>query len=220
MKKTLTLAASVLAATCATGSIVSAATIDLTDPTSYDISMTNLLASGTLASGVTWEITSAPAGQLTYTGFDGNFDSPLADELDGIGVTDDELSHGTEQLFLTFSQPIFVTGFHFLDLFEHPSTDEEEVALVTVGASNLSYDAVVPFSAPGTGYRFGAAFELGTLFTFTVSDTNDGEGVPDYALAGFDVRGSGGLAPIPVPARMLLLGTGLAALSTWRRRKG
>ena len=211
----------VLLAATAAGSSAWAATVDLTDSATYDV-RTPALAQGSLASGVTWSITS-PSGDLTYTAFDG-IDSPLADEFDGIGVINDELSNNggpSEYLYLQFSAPVTLTGFHFMDLFEEPGVPalDQEMAFVYVGqlgdigSPDFTFDADEAYAAPASGYKFGEGTATSSMFTFAVSEGNDNVGVGDYSFAGFDV------APIPLPAGLLLLGTGIAGLGLMRRRK-
>jgi hypothetical protein len=216
-----------LAGTILAGAASAAQVVDLTDPSSYDIARTNVLAKGTLDNGVTWSITS-PSGPLTYTAFDG-IDTPLKDELDGIGINDDEVTNtvavqGTDELlFLEFSQAVNVTGFHFLDLFETPGSgdDEQEMALVwvgqlgTAGGPDFMFGADEAFAAPRSGYSFGTADAFSNLFTFAASTGNDGVAFPDFALAGFNVE----MQPIPLPAGALLLGTALAGFGAVARRR-
>ena len=173
--------------------------------------------------GIGYTVTGAPYAANQNQEFDGDASdvlAPLALENDGIGIgagrgtSPDEIAFA-ELLTITFDSAVKLTGAYFLDLFEAQGGDSEEVAIITGDgvAGELTFDAFQVY--PGTGYAEGT-FEnalFGTVFTFTAAPTNDGVAEPDYALAGLQI------APIPLPAGALLLGTGLAAFGAAKRRK-
>ena len=213
-----TLATSVAAVAFA--GMASAATIDFTDNSVYT-SKSNFSATGTTA-GVTWTVTSIPDGGLTYTDFDGSDAmSPLANDFDGIGVGDDEISNNTTQFVtVTFSQNVTFTGAQFLDLFSDPAvgSEDQEMALVFFGAADGTADAMFQGDQefPGTGYFSGSFSWTGNVLTFGVADnSNDGVGVGDYALAAISFES----AVIPLPAAGFLLLGGLGGLAAMKRRK-
>ncbi|MBM9595575.1 VPLPA-CTERM sorting domain-containing protein [Roseitranquillus sediminis] len=167
--------------------------------------------------GVGYTVTGSPRAANQRQNFDGDASlvlAPLALEKDGIGVGDDEISFG-EIVTITFDRTVTIRDIYFLDLFESPSTREEEVAIVT----GDDVPGVLTFGAferyPGTGYAEAslAGGLRGSVFTFTSSFTNDSVGRPDYALAGLN------LAPIPLPAGGLLLVSGLALAGGIARRR-
>lgn len=211
------LAASVAAVAFA--GTASAATLDFTDNDSYTVK-TNATASGTI-DGVTWTVTSDPAGQLTYTDFDGKTESPLADDNDGIGVADDEISNiPKEYITVSFSEDVMFTGARFLDLFFEEGQQDQEMVQIWFG-TDTSGDADVLFAAnkvyqSEAGYFAGEFSWTGDTLTFGVMNgQNDGQGVGDYALAAIDLE----VMPIPLPAAGFLLLGGLGGLVAMKRRK-
>ena len=201
-----------------------AAVIDLTDPVSYDIEQSPSLASGTIFGGsVTWEITGDPDDSLKYTKYDGPAGATGggAEIIDGIGVADDEISAiPPELVHLSFSDTVTIDTLYFLDLFKDPRTQEQETVLVWFdGFTDGDSDATADLMITGTymfpnagGFHEESISFTGTKLTFGVlSFENDGQGVPDYALAGI------GVAPIPLPASALLLLAGIGGLGAMRR---
>lgn len=213
------LASTFLAASAVAGS---AALLDFTDESmatgTYDVQGT-ASASGTLANGITWELLPTPASwELTYAPAPAGDPAPLAGDNDGVGVQapgtiNDEITAPLEMLTLTFSEKVILSGLFFLDLFTDGAS-EAEFAIVNVdGGSDRTFEAYETFVVGGLGFGEFSTKLVGTSFVFSVGNTNDDVASPDYALAGVDV------APIPLPAGLLLMGTALAGLGVARRTK-
>lgn len=189
--------------------------VDFTNPATFT-TITNISASGAV-DGVNYIITPDPAGQLTFaetaTGTTCAA-SPLACIFDGLGVSDDEISANPPQsITIAFDQEVTLTNLYFLDLFIAANHSNTEQAFVSVDAGPaLSYDAQEVFNGSNSGLGSFIVSLTGSSFTFFVNG-NDNVGVGDFALAGIE------LAPIPLPAGLLLLGGALGALGVARRRK-
>lgn len=137
----------------------------------------------------------------------------LAGDFDGIGIVDDEVGQ-QEFLTLTFNKKVKLTAAYFLDLFiSKDDASEFETARITDGDSLQDFDAYNVYPQNGGFGAFATVGLVGTTFLFFDSSGNDDIGVGDYALAGLDV------APIPLPAGFLLLGTAVGGLGLARRRK-
>ena len=172
--------------------------------------------------GVGYSITTTPAGKLTFgeTSVGSTCaSSGLACEFDGLGVRDDEISTSSsviQSIIVSFNETVTITGLYFLDLFiaRNGATNEVAQVMVSPGGSTSTFDAmeVVGSGASGLAY-YGGLSLTGSTFTFTALRTNDAVALADYALAGIE------LAPIPLPAGLLLLGGALGALGISRRRK-
>lgn len=222
MKKTFKLTA-VTAGILAAGTLAaSAAVLDFTDNGSYSIQGA-ASASGSFH-GVGWTLTPS-TDPLTYETPGPGAVGILAGENDGVGINDDEITNSPsvmEYVTLTFDEEVTIIGLAFLDLFKSPREEDHEVAdlfegVGTGGTLLGSFDAVevyqgVPGGNPGYAYYNGLGF-TGTTFTFASETGNDSVGKADYALGAVE------LAPIPLPAGVLLLGGALAGLGFARRRK-
>ncbi|MEP2473676.1 MULTISPECIES: VPLPA-CTERM sorting domain-containing protein [Rhodobacterales] len=194
----------------------SAALLDFTSTASYDV-QSDALASGTI-NGIGWTLTPS-GGDLTFTTPGPGSIGDLVGDNDGIGVDDDEITLSpAESVTLTFDKAIRVTGLYFLDLFISSDGAVTESAVVSSNGSAI-LELFATENEPGFG--LGDFTELagdfvsftGTSFTFTVGNDNDNVGKADFALAGIEI------APIPLPAGILLLGTALGGLGIARRRK-
>ena len=202
----------------------SAATIDFTDSATYAGADSSSISGSVF--GKTWTVTGRPADSLNFSqAYDGApFDSPLADEIDGLGIVDDEISNSTdmraERLRIEFSGPVTIAGLHFLDLFFGPDGAEKVQVWINRdgfsgfggGGADAVVEATDAFQTMG-GYRFYETNWTGvTSLVFGVgAGSNDPAGVPDAALAGIEV--------VPLPAAGWLLLGGLGGLAAMKRRK-
>lgn len=213
MTTLLNIGAFATATVFATSFAASAALIDFTDD-SADLS------------GVT--ITSSPEDVNTNEGGPGavllSGGATLAGDNDGFGIGDDEItSTGDLVEFVTvdFGRSVRLTGAFFFDLFEAADADDpQEQARITVGAAPGAIDAFLDgtekFAPGGVGLGELTGLNLvGQVFTFFVGDDNDEVGDADAALAALEFSE---LAPIPLPASILLLGAAVGGLGAMRRK--
>lgn len=219
MKFANTLALSAVVAMGSTA-IAQAAIIDFTDPDAYSISGST--GSAVLGGGVSLEIASV-GGTLNNSeaGPGAVAAAPLSGIVDGLGIRDDEVTFPRESLTLTFSRAVTISSIFALDLFG-------DIPFTVDGAGDLETDEGFtvnggdPFLAQvlnsddtiGFGSFSGLSF-TGTTFTFAAISTNDRFAAPDFALAGLEFE----VAPVPLPAGILLLGGALGGLGLARRKK-
>lgn len=239
MKRNWNMATAALAITAATGLAGGAQAmtlVDFTDRgiwTGQDGGATDMATYGSR----TVSLSSNPADRLDFTeDFDGPLTAgrgefcesksgPLACDSDGVGVIDDEISDvdntatpPEQSITVDFDKAVRVLSFHFLDLFfepGEPSADQERARVYFNGdtSTELSFVAQDEFANDG-GYGFfanpfgGASI---TSLTFFADVGNDGQGNPDYALAGIEIQ------PVPLPAAGWLLLAGLGGLGVLRR---
>lgn len=206
-----------LAAALAVGGTMSAsaATLDLTNSGSYDISQTESLASGTIV-GVTWQLTSGTDSPLTYTAYDGGApQAGFASQIDGVGIKDDEVTAPGEYLELTFSQHVEISGFYFLDLFTSDLGTEQALVTLLDGVTEIGTFSATSVLGASNGFLAavtGAVWTTGLRFYATGTSAGD-DGSRDYALAGVEI------SAVPLPAGGVLLLTALGGLAAARRRK-
>lgn len=199
----------------------SAAVLDFTTLATF----TTVNASGATGSftfageTVSYTLTSDPANQLTFGQLhDGNSCAMLACAIDGLGVSDDEITTNgvQEAITLAFDRNVTLSGLFFLDLFRAAEGQSVEQAMLQIDGVLYvpNFDAIETFDGLASGFAFYDGLSLtGKSFTFMSNNTNDAIGFADYALAGVQV------AAIPLPAGLLLLGGALGALGIARRRK-
>jgi hypothetical protein len=141
---------------------------------------------------------------------------PLAGEYDGLGISNDEITYPSEWITITFVKPVTLTAVYFLDVFFRAGGADTESGIVSKGGAPGAIDGSVAASVPtseGVGFAQITGLSLkGTTFTFWAGPGED-DSSADVALAAIEI------APIPLPAGALLIGTALGALGLVRRRK-
>jgi hypothetical protein len=167
--------------------------------------------------GVTYTVTGVPIAPKLTVGAPGPIDV-LAGETDGIGIRNDEITFPGEYVVIEFSKAVTIRAAYFLDLFFKAGSGgvliDSEQANITVGAVPGAIDAfLVAQTADNIGFGALTGLSLkGTTFTFFAGPGQD-DSSGDFALAALDV------APIPLPAGALLIGTAFGAFGLLRRRK-
>lgn len=202
-------AAFATAATLGSAIAAQAGLIDFTDPSTYTIS-------GNTGSGSVGDFNytiESIGGNLTRRADGPGATGPLVGDTDGLGIRDDEISFPAESLTITFDRMVQINRILTLDLFLDRQPDEvDEGFTVNGGSPFLAQANASEGDTVGFG-DFGGLSLIGTSFTFEAIATNDNRGAPDFALAGLNV------APVPLPAGVLLLGGALAGLGFARRGK-
>ena len=126
-----------------------------------------------------------------------------------------------EELLLTFSRSIRLTGVRVLDLFFDEATENEE-AIAFNAETGDTLVTLVASDQLGTdgGYAFKATNAAVRSIRFLAGGTSD-DTDRDFALAAIDFAADadGNPAPIPLPAGGLLLMGALGGLGLARRRK-
>ncbi len=221
-----------VAAGMLTAGAANAALIDFTNEASYSngtfaFSTSSITGS---VSGVNFSLIPTPAnGTLTRTTGDapGSNAAPLNGSNDGIGIDTDEVNFtaagGPQQLTLTFAREVTVNTLYFLDMFTQPNAgdddDKKEAVTVSYGANSQTFRSTEEFVAGRFGFKsFGGLSLTGTSFVFTPTTGTDLQADPDFAFAGVDVTVSD-VAPVPLPAGIVLMGTAMAGFGAMRRRK-
>lgn len=238
LKRLRVLGVSAVLATVST--MASAATLDFTALKTFGAASTATTAVGKFH-GVSWSLTSIPAGNfLSYNfgdtapdpfkladdGYDGKTvpNGLLAFEGDGIGSyryarsPDDEVQvERGEELLLTFDRALTFSGFHALDLFKQNADDQDPESMLVYDAISGSliaqlFGADIKYQNTIGGYAFGTGTVTTTALRFVPGAGQD-DLTGDFALAALDV------APIPVPAAGLLLLTALGGVGALRARR-
>lgn len=212
MKKVLKLSTAALLASAVSAS---AAIIDFTEG---DPPQTGPFVGS--VGGVSWTLSGEPnqvitpnvgpaPGAATFNG--------LAGDNDGVGIGSNEIRNGPAFATLTFSEEVKLVGTFFLNLFQSNESDDLEHVYITVGATPGAIDHEI-FAEEVFEENFGFKYDntkalKGTVFTFFAGPGNDDVGRPDFSLAAVE------LAPVPLPAGLLLMGTALGGLGLMRRKK-
>lgn len=180
------------------GTHVSAATLDFTESAFIG-------ANGNVA-GTTYSITTS-GGSLTWgQSQDGSTCIGLACARDGLGVGDDEITIGGEEVRIDFGTTIRLTGLAFLDLFSSGDGQNQERAMVAYSGGSMFFDSLLSETPGGdSGFRAVNGLDILTDFlVFTAGGTNDNLGRDDYALAAVTVTA----VPLPPALAMFLVALG------------
>lgn len=165
--------------------------------------------------GTTYSVSSV-GGSLSWgQNQDGSTCIGLACQKDGLGIGDDEISIGTEQIVIDFGTVVKITSFAFLDLFSSNDGSSRERSSIAYNGGSIFFDALLT-ETPGGDSGFLNVSGL-SIFTnklvFTAGGSNDNIGVDDYALAAV------GVSPVPIPPAILMFGAALGGLGFISRRK-
>jgi len=184
---------------------------DLIDLTSDIWSGVNGSSFSLVVPGIGLVTLDAVGGNLTFNANDnsgcvnGMGASILACDGDGIGISNDEISSGTQSLTVTFSPPADVIDIYLLDLFNN--NREQEVADITI-------------TGDGSVYSIDGGTDSGGFIITGISQNNvttiTFEGIgkkSDFALAAIDVRG------VSEPGTIALFGLGLLSIGLMRRKR-
>lgn len=165
--------------------------------------------------GTTYSVSSV-GGSLSWgQNQDGSTCTGLACQKDGLGIGDDEVTIGSEQIVIDFGAVVKITSFAFLDLFSSSNGNNRERASIAYNGGSIFFDALLT-ETPGGDSGFLNVSGL-SIFTnklvFTAGGTNDGIGADDYALAAV------GVSAVPIPPAILMFGAALGGLGFLGRRK-
>ena len=171
-------------------------------------------ANGNVA-GTTYAITTSPGGLLSFNDtVSGGTCVGLACVLDGLGVGDDEITIGDEEIRIDFGTTVRITDLAFLDLFSSSNGDNQERALVSYSGGSMFFDSLLSETSGDSGFR--AVHGLNILTTFLVfgaDGTNDGAGFDDFALAAI------GVSAVPLPPAVLMFGAAMGGVGLLARRR-
>ena len=155
-------------------------------------------------------------GNVTATAISGDNLLFANDSADGLGVQGgeyDEINSG-ESLKIDIAEGAYISGVWITDLFDSPDgVDGEEgrvTLTTTVGDMSFDFYGNLADQANGEYYvDFGGSFFVSKALFGTIGETSNNE----FSVAGFSA------APVPEPATLLLLGTGLLGIAGLSRKK-
>jgi hypothetical protein len=148
----------------------------------------------------------ALGGKLTWNENDG-----------GVGINDDEITGGREALLLWYSQPLQISTFELVDLFNEGYLEKGFYLYDSDFGNGLSLDGYGIFEASLWQSIGGEGVDAGR---HSVGIDGQVQGIlfsafgrqNDFAVAGYTT-------PVPEPSTVLLLGMGLIGMAALGRRK-
>lgn len=164
--------------------------------------------------GTTYSITSV-GGPLSWgSAQDGSTCFGLSCQRDGLGVGDDEITIGGEQIRIDFGQAIRISGLAFLDLFTSTNGQSRERAIVQYDGGSMFFDSLISENPNGdSGFLMATGLNILTDYLiFSAGGTNDNLGRDDYALAAI-------VSPVPLPPAVLMFGFALGGIGFLSRRR-
>jgi hypothetical protein len=183
-----------------------AALLDFTDRTAVpDGAMAGSVA------GTTYAL-SATGGAISYGENQDGSTCPalLACERDGLGITDDEITATSESLLIEFGVDVRITAIHLLDLFIGTGTEQ---ARIEYDGGVILINAAEALGSGLSGYMLLATDIVTGFLRFSGLALSGDDGSNDYALAALEIE------PVPAPAALPLLLSGLAGLAFARSRR-
>jgi len=215
---------------------VSAVHADIVDFTKLEWNEVNGISDslGTVVTGSTGIRLTSSLGAMTFNigdaatgcGSGGNANIESATGLDctgdGIGIVDDEITQGGNQILtVTFDNgPVNVHAIHLLDLFSPVTERTGEIAVIKWNSGLNEFEAHAmdgPFNVggywevnEGTSDYDGGLLMAG-ITSFTLEGSAD-DGFSDYALARIEY------SAVPIPAAFWMFGTALIGFVAMSRR--
>lgn len=185
----------------------SAATLDFTESV--------FIGTNGNVAGTTYAITTS-GGSLTWgQSQDGSTCVGLDCVRDGLGVGDDEITIGGEEVRIDFGTTVRVTALAFLDLFSSMNGNSQERAVVTYSGGSMFFDALLSETPNGdSGFRADEGLNILTNFLiFSSGGTNDNVGMDDYALAAVTVTA------VPLPPALVMFIVALSGIGFLSRKR-
>lgn len=165
--------------------------------------------------GTTYDVT-ASGGSLNWSqSHDGSTCIGLACQIDGLGVRDDEITRGNEEIRIEFGTAVRVTGLAFLDLFTSRNGRSRERAVINYDGGSIFFDALASqFPGSTSGFRSENGLNIVTSYlAFTAGGSNDEIGSDDYALAAVTV------SAVPLPPSLIMFGIAMGGIGYLARRR-
>ena len=173
------------------------------------------IGSNGVVAGTTYTV-SASGGALSWgQNQDGSSCFGLACAKDGLGVNDDEITNGNQQIIIDFGAIVRISSLAFLDLFSSQDGNSREKAMVEYNGGTMFFDALIS-EKPGGDSGFLSISNLNIItdrLVFSANGNNDNVGSDDYALAAI------GVSAVPLPPALLMFGAALGGIGLLRRKR-